>query len=314
MDISAELPDALFFFDDTGECIWLNREGRRLLDVPGQDLSGVGEKLKPFCASGDGTDDWTSRLELDGDEGRRYYAMEKRTIRDGRGYVDGAFLSIRDDTQAQLDLMRQTYRARHDELTGLYTRSYLYSRIREKLEAGTGELYCLVFANVSSFKLINDIFGIEFGNNVLRQIADLLRRSVPEGGLYGRLGGDTFGILVPKSDFDTAGIEALLTGFTVSAGEIDYHVLIHLGVYEVSDASLEVSVMFDRARIASSSLRSDFHTHIAWYDDGMRLNMLWEQRITGDLQSGLAERQIVPYLQPLVDQAGNLVGAEALVR
>jgi len=314
MDISAELPDALFFFDDAGECIWLNREGRRLLDVSGQDLSGVGEKLKPFCASSDGADDWTSRLELDGDEGRRYYALEKRTIRDGRGYVDGAFLSIRDDTQARLDLMRQTYRARHDELTGLYTRSYLYSRIREKLEGGTGELYCLVFANVSSFKLINDIFGIEFGNNVLRQIADLLRRSVPEGGLYGRLGGDTFGILVPEADFDTDGIEALLTGFTVSTGEIDYHVLIHLGVFEVSDASLEVSVMFDRARIASSSLRNDYHTHIAWYDDGMRLNMLWEQRITGDLQSGLAERQIVPYLQPLVDQAGNLVGAEALVR
>jgi EAL domain-containing protein (putative c-di-GMP-specific phosphodiesterase class I) len=91
-------------------------------------------------------------------------------------------------------------------------------------------------------------------------------------------------------------------------------VLIHLGVYEVTDASLEVSVMFDRARIAASSLRNEYHTHIAWYDDRMRVNMLWEQQITGDLQCALTERQIVPYLQPLVDATGKVVGGEALVR
>ena len=314
MDISAELPDALFFFDDAGNCIWVNREGRRLLDIHSQDLSGVEEKLKPFSQRGDGNDEWTSRLELDTDSGRRYYALERRTIRDARGYVDGAFLSVRDDTQAQLNLKQETYRARHDELTGLYTRPWLHQCIRQRLAENTGEPQCLVFANVNNFKLINDVFGIEFGNSVLKAIAHQLRKWIPESGVYGRLSGDNFGFLLPSKDFDAKGVEAALSCFTVSTGDIEYHVLIHLGVYEVTDASLDVSMMFDRARIAASSLRNDYHTHIAWYDDGMRVNMLWEQHITDDLQTALRERQIVPFLQPIVDADGKVVGAEALVR
>ena len=314
MDISAELPDAVFFFDDVGSCIWLNREARRLLGVDGQDMGEVAEKLKPFNASGEGTDSWTSSLELDGDEGRRYYALEKRTIRDARGYVDGSFLSIRDDTEAQQNLMREAYRARHDELTGLYTRPYLYHCIKQRLSGASDGAFCLVFVNISNFKLINDVFGVNFGDDVLKQVAGLLRALVPQSGIYGRLAGDTFGILVPVADFDAEAIERRLSGFTVDTGEIDYHVLIHMGVYEVKDASMEVSVMFDRARIAAAGLRNDYHTHIAWYDDRMRDNLLWEQQITGDLKNALTERQIVPYLQPLVDASGKVVGAEALVR
>lgn len=314
MDISAELPDALFFFDDAGNCIWLNSEGRKLVNLQGQDLSGVEGRLKPFLDRGQGADHWAVRMETDGDGGKKYYVLEKRTIRDNRGYLDGSFLNIRDDTEAQQKLLQETYRARHDELTGLYTRPWLYKRIQDKLAEASGVLQSLVFVNVSNFKLINDIFGIEFGNSVLRRIADMLRAFTPADGVYGRLGGDNFGVLVPSADFDADGLERRLTSFTVNAGDIDYRVLIHMGVYEVTDASLEVSVMFDRARIAASSLRNDYHTHIAWYDDRMRVNMLWEQQISGDLQCALKERQIVPYLQPLVDANGKVVGAEALVR
>ena len=314
MDISAELPDALFFFDDAGNCIWLNTEGRKLVNVQGQDLSGVEARLKPFLEKGQGADHWAAQMESEGDGGRKHYVLEKRTIRDNRGYVDGSFLNIRDDTEAQQKLMQETYRARHDELTGLYTRTWLYKRIQDKLTESAGMLQSLVFINVSNFKLINDIFGIEFGNSVLRRIADVLRGFTPAGGVYGRLGGDNFGVLVPSAGFDGNGLESQLTSFTVNAGDIDYHVLIHMGVYEVTDASLEVSVMFDRARIAASSLRNDYHTHIAWYDDRMRVNMLWEQQISGDLHCALSEKQIVPYLQPLVDASGKVVGAEALVR
>ncbi len=314
LDISAELPDALFFFDDTGECNWVNNEGRQLLEIPGKDLSEVAPKLQPFFEGGDGGDNWTSTLEMNTTKGWKHYVLERKTIRDGRGYVDGSFLSVRDDTQAQLNLMQETYRAQHDDLTGLYTRPYLYERIQKKLAEPHDQPYCLVFANVRNFKLINDVFGVEFGDGVLKQIAATLRRFFPMDGVYGRLSGDTFGILIPRSQFDTEMMEKKLTNFTVSTGDMPYHVLIHMGVYEVTDPSLVVSVMFDRARIAASGLRNDFHTHVAWYDEKVRENMLWEQQISGDLENAILQRQIVPYLQPLVNDSGKVVGAEALVR
>ena len=315
MDISAELPDALCFFDDVGNCIWMNNEARTLLDIPGRDLSDVPKRLEPFYASGPGGDNWTSRLELDTEAGRRYYALERRMVRDQKGHIDGSFLNIRDDTHAQLNLRQEAYRARHDDLTGLYTKQHLFDLIGERLAAARpGEAFVVAFSNVSNFKLINEVFGNAFGDHVLCQIAAMFRENVPASGVYGRLSGDTFGVFMPASDFDAAAIEALLSDFTVNTGEIDYHVLIHLGVFDVTDASMEVSVMFDRARIAASSVREDYHTHIARYDDDMRVRMIWEQQITGDLKTALNERQIVPYLQPLVNSEGRVVGAEALVR
>lgn len=315
IDISAELPDALFFFDDAGNCIWMNKEGRQLLDIRGNDFSEVSERLAPFYAGGQETDNWTGKLELDGREGRRYYVLERRTIRDLRGRIDGSFLNVRDDTRAQLNLKEAAYRAIHDDLTGLYTRQHLYDRIEETLaQAEPGQAFSLVFANISGFKLINDIFGNAFGDKVLVELAGFLTAKVGSKGVYGRLAGDTFGIFLPKGTFEIPQVEKALSGFSVNAGDVKYHVLVHMGVYEVTDASLEVSAMFDRARIAASSLRSDYHTHVAWYNDEMRVRMVWEQQITGDLPVALAERQIVPYLQPLVDAAGKVVGAEALVR
>ena len=268
----------------------------------------------PFLVDARDGDHWTSNLERKTKDGTHYYALECRTIRDAKGRIDGSFLNIRNETQSQLNLKQESYRARHDELTELYTKTHLFERIGEVLAAAPGGVYSVAFANVSNFKLVNDIFGSEFGDKVLTRMADLLREIAPEGGVYGRLGGDTFGLLFPPGTFDEAKVEQRLVDFSVNAGEIDYHVLIHMGVYEVTDASLEVSVMFDRARIAASSVRNDYHTHIAWYDDALRVQLVWEQQISGDLRGALAERQIVPYLQPLVDADGRVVGAEALVR
>ena len=315
VDISAELPDALYFFDDAGTCIWMNKEGMQLLRLSAGDLDAVPERLKPYLAGSQETDNWTSDVEVENEKGKRYYHLERRTIRDGRGRIDGAFLNVRDDTQARLKLMQEEQRARHDELTGLFTRPYLYHRIRELMAgAGRGEVYDLVFANVSGFKLVNDIFGTAFGDKVLQKIAALLGEIVPADGVYGRLGGDTFGLFVPDRAFDAERVEALLKDFTVSAGDVEYHVLIHMGAYEVRERGLDVSVMFDRARIACASLQNDYHTHVARYDDAMRVNMVWEQQITGELHNAIKTRQIIPYLQPLVDVSGRVVGAEALVR
>lgn len=90
--------------------------------------------------------------------------------------------------------------------------------------------------------------------------------------------------------------------------------LIHLGVYAVSDPSLDPSVMFDRAHMALTTIKEEYNTHIAYYDDEMRKQVLWNQHISTDLYGAIQARQICPYLQPIVDRNGRVVGAEALVR
>lgn len=314
-NIASEMPQALFFFDAVGRCVWVNRPGRefahlernyyepaadRLRDVFGQiDLQGVG---------------WSERRVLGEGDAARYYVLEMRALDDARGRRVGAFLSVQDDTEQQQALRREIYTATHDRLTGLYTRDHLYDRIREVIRDNPDTVYNVCYLDVNDFKMVNDVFGTDFGDYALCCIADSMREHLPEGCLFGRLGGDTFGICVPDPLFDPQFTEKMLSGFMVRFEHIVHRMVIHQGVYRVTEPELEVSVMFDRAHMAQETIKDDYKQHIAIYDDAMRQRVLWEQQISAELADALEQRQICVYLQAMVDIKGTIVGAEALVR
>ena len=84
-------------------------------------------------------------------------------------------------------------------------------------------------------------------------------------------------------------------------------------IYEITESGLDVSVMFDRARLALSTVKDEFQTRITFYDNEMRDRVLWNQHISSQLSDAIHTRQIRPYLQPIVNRNGKVVGAEALV-
>ena len=206
------------------------------------------------------------------------------------------------------------YNSTHDALTGLYTREYLFERIQQKLRDNRQMPYQVVFINVKNFKLVNDIFSKEFGDHALRTIAKRVRTDKSENCVYGRIGGDTFGVLVPVEEFNAEQLEEELGRFVVSDGNVTYRLLIHLGVYKIVDNRLDVAVMFDRAHLALSSIRDEYQTHIAYYDNELRSKTLWAQQISAQLYDAIQERQLRPYLQPIVNTEGKVVGCEALAR
>jgi EAL domain-containing protein (putative c-di-GMP-specific phosphodiesterase class I) len=72
--------------------------------------------------------------------------------------------------------------------------------------------------------------------------------------------------------------------------------------------------MFDRAHLSTARIMDDYKTAISYYDDNIRNNILEEQKLASQLFDALKEDQIVPYLQPITDKNGKVVGAEALAR
>jgi EAL domain-containing protein (putative c-di-GMP-specific phosphodiesterase class I) len=119
---------------------------------------------------------------------------------------------------------------------------------------------------------------------------------------------------IPADSFDDAELETALGHFKVNDGKIEHTVLIHMGVYFIPDKNIDVSVMFDRARMAVNTIKNDYQIFVAYYDDAMRNQVLWDQNISSHLGEAITEKQIIPYLQPIVDTDGKPVGAEALVR
>ena len=100
-----------------------------------------------------------------------------------------------------------------------------------------------------------------------------------------------------RVDRDEEILESSLENFVIQKGAISHSVLIHLGVYEVEERDIGVSVMFDRAHMALALIRGQYAKHIAYYDHDMRRQTLWKQQVSTQLHRAIRERQIQPYLQ-----------------
>ena len=316
-NIASDMPDALFFFDAVGRCIWANDPGKKLVKLEENNFEPATERLEKMFQLPDLKSSETmlrTQFTFGNGENARHFVLEKHEVSDTHGRVTGSFLSVRDNTEEQRAYEKQQYIARHDVLTGLYTREYLYERIKKTIQTNPNTEYYVVFMDANNFKVINDIYGNEFGDYALKRLADWVRKNFPASAIYGRIAGDMFGICLPVSDFDEEHIENELVNFTIKDGKLEHPLLVHLGVYKVVEPGLDVSVMFDRARVALSTIKDEFQKHIAYYDDNMKEKILWDQLISSQLHKAMETREIRPYLQPIVDRNGKVVGAEALVR
>lgn len=314
-DIASNMGDALFVYDQMGRCIWANKHALDMLGLTDKELERVSDGLKSYFGEREfiQADRIEKRTVGSGDDERHYIINNRAFVADSK-HIAGAFLSIHDNTEEERRLKRELYSSSHDSLTGLYTKQYLYYRIRKLLDNDAETEYLALFLDVKNFKIVNDVFGTKFGDLALKQIADVLKAYDSEKYLYGRLAGDTFGIFLPASQFDAERVEKELAAFIVTDGTIEHNLLIHIGVYEVSERSTDISVMFDRAHLSLSRITDEYKTRIVYYDSNVRENVLWGQRISAQLGEALETMQIRPYLQPITDRSGRVIGAEALAR
>lgn len=134
-------------------------------------------------------------------------------IREPDGRVSGVVLVFKDVTRLQGLERRMSFLARHDPLTGLLNRSELERRVHECLIGAHRDRRChtLLHLDLDEFKVINDTAGHLAGDEMLREIAGLLRSSVRDWDSVARLGSDEFGILL----VDLAAHEARLRAETI---------------------------------------------------------------------------------------------------
>jgi diguanylate cyclase (GGDEF)-like protein len=112
------------------------------------------------------------------------------------GYGLMCQLQIADMTK---DLLRE--RSYHDEVTGVYNYRYLDVRLAEEAERTrrNGGLTGVLYLDLDGFKRVNDRYGHQMGNLVLRQLAEMLSHKVRLCDVFGRVGGDEFLVVMPQT-------------------------------------------------------------------------------------------------------------------
>lgn len=202
----------------------------------------------------------------------------------------------------------------YDRLTGLYSKEFFYNKVRERLNEDSACSYSIVCSDIENFKLYNDTFGRESGDRLLCSIAKTIKRIIGENGICSRYRADCF--LVLKKTEDER--EARRRFFDEKSSNYQWkseNVSVKWGVYEISDCSIPVEQMCDRAWLAANSIKGQYDKCLAVYDDELRSKMLREKAVTDAMEKALTEEQFEIYLQPKYSLKDNcMIGAEALVR
>ncbi len=90
-----------------------------------------------------------------------------------------------------------------DKLTGLYTRSFFNHEL-ERLDTARMLPLSVIFADVNSLKLVNDAFGHDMGDELLKKVTSIMKKAFREEDIIGRMGGDEFAILLPQTTEERA--------------------------------------------------------------------------------------------------------------
>lgn len=93
-----------------------------------------------------------------------------------------------------------------DELTGLYNRAFLDDAIENffYISQSNNKPLSFLMIDTDNFRKINEVVGLESGNNILIEFAGIIRRIISQHGIMARYGGDEFSILLPETDLNTA--------------------------------------------------------------------------------------------------------------
>jgi diguanylate cyclase (GGDEF)-like protein len=218
--------------------------------------------------------------------------------------------------------------ARIDELTGLSNRSHFHAGLTERCISATKhhEKFGLMYIDLDRFKPINDAFGHDTGNCVLREFALRLNSVVPPGAAVGRLGGDEFALVVACSS-DDALSELALQVLEVARAPFLYH-----GVELTLSASIGVSRFPENGQTTPELLRSADAAMYRVKQNGrnscdifsnsnpssiakLQASLAQRLSIETELHHAIANKELFLLYQPIFDVSSSLMhGMEALIR
>ena len=295
--------------------------GRHLLDVIiADEREGAMRQFERLVEFGNGgTVEFDATLSHSDGQQRKATVVVANLV--GGAAVDGIVATFRDVTE-QRNLERQlSHRAFHDELTGLANRALFLDRMDHALRVTRPEVdpVVVLFVDLDDFKSVNDALGHAVGDQLLKTVADRIRRAAGTGDTAARLGGDEFAILLE----DRGGIdraidvaERLLDSLRepVSIAGYDVAVLASVGVAVASPGMSTTSLLRD-ADIAMYEAKRAGKGQIRIFDPAMRLVATKHLEYRSDLGEAIERGQLRLVYMPFVDlRSGQVTGAEALVR
>jgi len=252
--------------------------------------------------------------------GPRWYDLSFKPVSDAATGAPVILLTASDVSELKNARDKARYLADRDPLTGCYNRTYLQTHMSASPRNAIEGDCALFYFDVDRFKQINDQFGHETGDIVLKSIASRAMANVRSGDIVARLGGDEFVILFEHvSDLDglLAESERLLKTFSKPIPHKKFQITatVSAGLARYTPGEAEFTSVLRDADIALYASKQAGRSRITVFEPEMGAAARERDEIARALQQAVSRREFVLHYQPRVDVAtGAVVSVEGLVR
>ena len=244
-------------------------------------------------------------------------------IRDARGRLVGVVVVFHDVTEQRRVARELRFHAAHDALTGLINRREFELRVAQALERGSidGVEHALCYIDLDQFKIVNDTCGHAAGDELLRQVAQVLHAHVRRGDTLARLGGDEFGLLLencPKAIATRITQELLdaLRSYRFAWGDQMLRIGGSIGVAMIGRSQQTLAQALSVADAACYAAKESGRNRVKFYDDQDQAltRRMGEMGLVSRIHGALDEGRMALFAQPIVALRGGRRYCEVLVR
>ena len=235
--------------------------------------------------------------------------------------ISGTVVVIHDVTELRGLTRQMSYQAAHDALTGLINRREFERRLGEAMDTAHAEeaVHILAYMDLDRFKAVNDSCGHIAGDNMLREVANLIKDQVRDSDYVARLGGDEFGTLligcpIEKARQITSDICNAVADYRFVWQDKIFNIGISIGLVEVRHAGgslQDVMAAADSAcYVAKQRGRGQVHVYSA-RDEAVareRGDIQWLRR----LQNALRDSRFELAIQPIIATTSGVVSGPAV--
>ncbi len=247
-------------------------------------------------------------------------------MRNNKGEVIGSVMVFQDVSQERKLSRQLSYQASHDMLTGLFNRRMFEEQLEAALlnVAIENRHHALCYVDLDQFKVVNDTCGHVAGDELLRQLGDLLKSCIREGDTLARLGGDEFGLLLENCVLKQAAqiaekVRESVKDFRFAWQERSFEIGASIGVVGINADNMDLATILASADMACYAAKDMGRNRVHVYEPSDAMlserhgQMHWASRIT----KALEEHRMVLFEQPVVaikEHEKELRHCEILIR
>jgi diguanylate cyclase (GGDEF)-like protein/PAS domain S-box-containing protein len=225
---------------------------------------------------------------------------------------------LHDVTERRRAEARVAHMAHHDSLTDLPNRAAFNERLAAMLdEAGAdGQTFAVMCLDLDRFKEVNDVFGHSSGDALLCEAAHRLQANA-QGAFLARFGGDEFMLLVNEGAQPAAAIAdrlvaAFVNDFDIGAQKLRVGLSVGVAIYP--NHGTDAATLLSNADAALYRAKAEGRGTVRFFEAEMDEALRERRTLQRDLQSAVADGELVLHYQPQALIGGEIVGFEALVR